>query len=196
MQWHANAACWSPCISEQTGTDTITSMAYAVIAWKASSCKESDMTRQKQSWFHYVTLQVCFQSILIASFQVRMAHIPWLRADIASKWDSQCLTCSPPKGLRVTCVGGICWHTICKSCTMFPAWYYAWDHKWIRATFKLYWNNKSKIRWFWPLFVCSANILSGRMNRGNLVYFLCCLQDRWRMAGCDGPINRLLVAHV
>lgn len=117
MQWHANAACWSPCISEQTGTDTITNMAYAVIAWKTSSCKESDMTRQKQSWFHYLTLQVCFQSILIASFQVRMAHIPWLRADIASKWDSQCLTCSPPKGLRVTCVGGICWHTICKSCT-------------------------------------------------------------------------------
>lgn len=57
-------------------------------------------------------------------------------------------------------------------------------------------HKNHKIRPAKPLFVCLANILSGRMNRGNLVYFLCCLQDCWGMAGCENPINLLLVAHV
>lgn len=104
-----------------------------------------------------------------------MAEILWLFPGIAPKWDNQCLTCTPLRGLRVTSVGGICWYTISKFNTTE---YFLHDMMLVIKTASgetRQCSKRTKIRrrraksWF----VCLASIQSGRMNRGNYVYLLC-----------------------
>lgn len=70
---------------------------------------------KEQAWKY-----ACFHDTMFSfkasnsSFHIKMACIFWLRPGITSKWDNQCLTCSPLKGLYVTCMSGICWYMICK----------------------------------------------------------------------------------
>lgn len=130
-------------------------------------------------------------------FCTEISCILWLHPDPKSKRDNWCLTLLPLRGLHVTVVGGICWYTIRNFNTVE---YFLSDiiPRHLKVISQREQNQMIRLKTLQslPVFVCCARILSGRMNRGNLVYFLCRPQALWRMARCEDPVNRLMVAWV
>lgn len=139
-----------------------------------------------------------------SSFHIKMAHILWLTPGITSKWDNQCLTCSHLKGLYVTYVGGICWYTICKFNTteyflgdIMPGIITAsGEHLGVILTSPKSDDSTQNVD-LPNLCLCAppTSWAEGWTEGILFTSFVAC-RTVGRMAGCENPINCLLVAHV